>query len=123
LALLLGAFLALPATAEQEPTIPMEPIHVTAPWPLTPPRYKQVSKVEYPEQARAKQEYGTVVLFATVSSEGTVSEVAVKTSSGFALLDEAAARGVKGWEFVPATRGPRAVTARVEIPVKFELVE
>jgi protein TonB len=122
LALLVGAFLALSA-AEEEPAIPMEPIHVTAPWPLTPPRYKQVSKVEYPEQARGRQEYGTVLLLVTVSSNGTVGEVKVTKSSGFALLDDAAAQGVKTWQFVPATRGPRPVDARVEIPVKFELVE
>lgn len=45
----------------------------------------------------------------------------MKSSSGSPVLDEAGLKAVAGWTFVPARRGPRAVDAWVEVPVKFAL--
>ena len=44
-------------------------------------------------------------------------------SSGFRSLDDAAVAEARKWQFVPAMRGPKAAEARVEVPVRFELVE
>jgi protein TonB len=123
LALSLILLLTTTVMAQEEQAIPLEPIHVTAPWPLTPPQYKEVSKVPYPEQARGRQEYGIVLLLLRVLSTGSVGEVKIKKSSGYSLLDDPALKGAKDWTFVPARRGPKAVEALVEIPVRFELVE
>jgi len=123
--LVLLVILLLTATvkAQEQQAIPLEPIQVTAPWPLTPPQYKEISKAPYPEQARARQEYGTVLLLVRVSSNGRVGDVKVKKSSGYRLLDDAALKEAQRWKFEPARRGPKAVEALVEVPVRFELVE
>lgn len=112
-----------PARAEDDEVVPLAPIDVTAPWPLTPPAPKTVSKPAYPEAARRNQEQGTVNLVVKVLHDGSVGEVNVKKSSGSRMLDEAAVAEAKRWQFVPGHRGPKAVDAWVEIPVKFQLVE
>jgi protein TonB len=66
---------------------------------------------------------GTVVLNVRVDAEGRVAAVQVKTSSGFAVLDTAAAGAVQRWEFAPARSGERAVSSDVEVPVRFKLAE
>jgi protein TonB len=45
----------------------------------------------------------------------------LKTTSGFARLDNAAQLAVAGWKFVPAIRGAKAVDAWVIVPIKFSL--
>lgn len=108
---------------EEEQVVPLAPIDVTAQYPLTPPEPKKVSKPPYPEAARRSQEQGTVDLVIKVLADGSVGEVRIKTGSGSQLLDGAAANEAKGWQFVPGRRGPKAVDAWVEIPVRFQLVE
>lgn len=124
-ALLLVLAFASPSAAqtEDEQVVPLAPIDVTAQYPLTPPEPKKVSKPPYPEAARRSQEQGTVDLVIKVLANGSVGEVRVKTGSGSQLLDGAAANEAKGWQFVPGRRGPKAVDAWVEIPVRFQLVE
>ncbi len=75
----------------------------------------------YPDEARRRGWQGRVVLRAHVSAEGTVTAVEVVESSGYAVLDAAAAAAVRGWIFYPARRGEMAVTSTVRIPVEFEL--
>ena len=114
----------VPARAqEEEQVIPLAPIDVTAPWPLTPPEPKKISRPSYPEGARRKQEQGTVHLVVRVRSDGSVGDVRVKKGSGSQSLDDAAATEARGWQFVPARKGPRTVEATVEIPVRFQLTE
>jgi protein TonB len=66
---------------------------------------------------------GRVLLEVRVSAEGLPLSVALRSSSGFDLLDQAAAEAVRKWRFVPARRGGRAVEALVEIPIRFVLAE
>jgi protein TonB len=63
-----------------------------------------------------------VVLSVLVSAQGTVIRVDVKQSSGFDLLDDAALRAVRQWQFDPARVGSRAVKCETEVPVQFKLV-
>ncbi|MFW6162471.1 MAG: energy transducer TonB, partial [Planctomycetota bacterium] len=49
------------------------------------------------------------------------AEVRVARSSGHAVLDEAAVAAVRRWRFTPARAGGAAVTAEVEIPIRFRL--
>ncbi|HEY7978726.1 MAG TPA: energy transducer TonB [Rhizomicrobium sp.] len=58
----------------------------------------------YPTTALPNRERGAVIVSAEVRSDGTVSKVALRQSSGFADLDNAAANAVNGWKFVPASK-------------------
>ncbi|MFQ5829278.1 MAG: energy transducer TonB [Candidatus Methylomirabilia bacterium] len=122
-ATLLIATLSGPAVQAQaaEEVFSLDPVTITAPWPLIPPQYKDVPKPPYPEAARARETEGTVFLLLQVLPDGRVGEVKVKKSSGSRLLDEAAVKAASSWTFTPARRGPTPVEALVEAPVKFEL--
>lgn len=95
--------------------------------PLIPPRPLTAAAGNrapaYPESARRRRESGRVMLRVAVSAEGRATEVAVALSSGSAVLDAAAADAVRGWRFVPATRGGLTVAGVAEVPVRFNLSE
>jgi len=123
LLLVLATASTSPAQSEADEVVPLAPIDVTAQYPLMPPEPKRVSKPPYPEAARRRQEQGTVDLVIKVLANGNVGEIRVKTGSGSQLLDDTAATEARGWQFAPGRRGPKAVDAWVEIPVRFQLVE
>lgn len=77
-------------------------------------------KPEYPKMSQRLGEEGTVVLTVMVKSDGSASEVEVKSSSGFARLDRAAADAVKTWRFNPATVDGKAVDKSYEVPITFK---
>ena len=77
-------------------------------------------KPEYPKMSLRLGEQGTVVLTVMVKSDGSASEVEVKSSSGFARLDRAAADAVKTWHFNPATVDGKAVDKSYEVPITFK---
>ena len=85
------------------------------------PNYLKNPAPRYPEQARRAGHEGLVMLNARVGADGRAQEVAVRASSGFPLLDEAALKAVQRWKFKPARIGSVPVDSRVEIPVRFEL--
>ncbi|MGZ8215561.1 MAG: energy transducer TonB [Methylosarcina sp.] len=75
----------------------------------------------YPEEARARGEQGRIMVRALINTQGTVSQLLVQRSSGYASLDQAALATVKDWRFVPARRGENAVAAWVVVPIAFSL--
>ena len=75
----------------------------------------------YPSASRRLGEEGRVVLRVLVESDGRPGEVAIKTSSGFPRLDQAAEDAVRRWKFVPARKGDEAVRAAVLVPIVFNL--
>lgn len=75
----------------------------------------------YPEQARRRELEGTVVLQASVNTEGRVDAVAVHASCGHSLLDEAALRAVRNWLFEPGRRGGTPMAMKILVPVRFTL--
>ena len=85
-----------------------------------PPKPRRNIKPDYPKGARQRGEQGDVILEIRVNAEGTVDDVKVATSSGFAELDEAAARAAKAAKFSPARSGhdPVASTARLKLSFK-----
>jgi protein TonB len=87
------------------------------------PNCQKNSEPSYPLAARRRGEQGLVVLAATVSKEGHVAKVTLEHSSGFSLLDAAALRAVRDWEFEPARLGPLAMESEVEVPIRFRLKE
>lgn len=75
----------------------------------------------YPRLSRRHREQGVVMLRVYVLASGTPDRVELKTSSGFALLDEAALEAVRRWKFVPAQAGGKAMAAWVNVPIEFSL--
>lgn len=85
------------------------------------PRNRSNPLPGYPRLARRNHWQGVVWLLVEVSSAGMVEGLHVEESSGYKLLDRAAARTVRRWQFSPATRGGLAVSSQVRIPVRFRL--
>jgi len=75
----------------------------------------------YPEAARRRGQQGLVHLAAEVAADGRVQALELAESCGYALLDRAALAAVREWIFEPARRRGVAETARVVVPVRFEL--
>jgi protein TonB len=88
-----------------------------------PTAYMRNPKPAYPQRARQLGQQGRVELLVEVLANGRVGRVDISASSGYDILDQAAADAVKRWRFVPARRGRRPVTSWVRIPVKFDLRE
>ncbi len=87
------------------------------------PRYGNNPPPIYPLEARRMGQQGTVILSVRLNAEGTVETLAVKESSGYVLLDQAAMRAVKRWHFKPATVAGIPVSSQVEVPIEFHLDE
>ena len=87
-----------------------------------PPKPRRNIRPDYPKGARQRGEQGDVVLEIRVNAEGTVDDVKVAVSSGFAELDEAAVRAAKAAKFSPARSGhdPVASTARLKLSFKLK---
>ena len=64
---------------------------------------------------------GEALLGVTVLADGAPAAVELRTSSGYALLDEAALDAVRRWRFLPALVAGRPVQAVVNVPVVFRL--
>jgi periplasmic protein TonB len=75
----------------------------------------------YPLAARRMGLQGRVVLYVEVLSGGTCGQINIQTSSGFAMLDNAALQAVKTWHFVPARQAGNPVDKWFVIPVQFSL--
>ena len=87
------------------------------------PRYEENSPPPYPRIARRRGYEGVVMLSVEVRADGTVGAVAVKESSGHAILDTTALKTVKGWTFRPGVRLGVPIIMIVDVPVRFRLKE
>ena len=76
---------------------------------------------EYPESARRAGYEGRVILRAKINSSGEVVDVAVASSCGYPLLDEAALRSVLKWTFEPALSEGNPTATEIRVPVRFSL--
>lgn len=85
------------------------------------PDYLSNPPPAYPEVSRQQKQEGVVLLQVIVGTEGRPDSVSVRTSSGFAPLDQSAIKAVQQWRFRPASLGSMNVRSRVLIPVRFRL--
>ena len=85
------------------------------------PNYLRNPPPKYPAESRKLREEGLVLLRVLVTAQGRAADVQVQRSSGFARLDEAALKAVRGWEFNPARVGLTPIACAVEVPVRFGL--
>jgi len=85
------------------------------------PNYRRNPEPPYPLTALRRRQQGVVLLDVQVSAQGRATQVEVKVSSGFALLDDTAVRAVLNWDFEPARIGPIPMDSKIEVPVRFQL--
>lgn len=86
---------------------------------FVPPQAGQNPPPRYPSESADAGESGTVVVVLKIEADGTISKVALDTSSGFPRLDAAALEAAAGWHFTPAQEGGKPVPVRVRVPVTF----
>jgi protein TonB len=77
---------------------------------------------EYPDELRAQQVHGIVVLVATIDENGAVEKVVVRKAADDKLAACAQA-AVRKWRFKPAEKDGRAIRSRFVVPLKFSLDE
>jgi protein TonB len=75
----------------------------------------------YPRLALRRGQQGEAVIQARVNPQGETERIKLVHSSGYQLLDESAINAVSGWAFAAAKRNGVAITAWIEVPVKFEI--
>jgi protein TonB len=85
------------------------------------PEYSKNPPISYPNRARKKGYEGTVLLEVLVNRNGTVDDLRILASSGYAILDSSAVKSVKTWSFKPAKKGKNTVDMWVQVPVRFKL--
>lgn len=88
---------------------------------LAKPRYSQNPPPDYPSIARRRRYQGTVILDVYVLENGQVGDLRVAESSNYSLLDRAAMKAVRRWQFDPARKGNREVAMWVKVPIRFNL--
>ena len=87
------------------------------------PAYLKNPAPVYPEYARTQGWEGSVLLKVFVNTDGTVGQIVVDRSSGHKILDGAALKTVKTWQFLPARMGKLSFSSWIKIPIRFRLVE
>lgn len=88
---------------------------------LAKPRYSQNPPPDYPSIAQRRRYQGTVILDVYVLENGQVGDLRVAESSNYSLLDRAALKAVRRWQFDPARKGDREVAMWVKVPIRFDL--
>lgn len=115
-----------PAATEAAPQAPMVDVPVTAPVVRKLPARVDTAYLDNPEpvfpsMSRRLGEEGRVLLQVRVGHDGSVLAVTVYRSSGYRRLDDAAARAVVHWRFLPASVNGIAVESTVTVPINFSL--
>ena len=85
------------------------------------PRYLQSTHPSYPLIARLRGYEGVVLLAAEVRTDGRVSSLRIKRSSGYPVLDRCAYDSVLTWRFEPGRKMGKPIPMWVDVPVRFVL--
>ncbi len=89
---------------------------------ITKPTFKVQPKYPpYPRNARRRGLEGTVILEVWLDKHGEKEKVRVLTSSGHAILDDAALKAVNQWQFKHYEVQGKASASRLHIPIRFNL--
>jgi protein TonB len=81
-------------------------------------RARVVERIRYPALARANNWQGTVLLELLLDGEGRLEGLAVRRSSGYAVLDRAASALLKA---ITPVDNPLGRPLRIEVPIAYEL--
>jgi protein TonB len=107
---------ALPAPPPP-PQLPKGPVRVGGK--ISEPRKTKNVAPAYPEMAKRARVQGTVILEATISPQGRVTDV--KVLRGIPMLDEAAMSAVKQWSYTPTMLNGVPVPVIMSVTVNFKL--
>jgi len=102
-------------------TVPGPPGPLDGPMPDRPARLVSEVQPVYPREARSRGWEGGVVLGVSVGTDGSVTGVEVRSSSGRAVLDRAATAAALGARFLPAMSQGAPQPATVVVTVRFRL--
>lgn len=112
-----------PAAAPPAPVVAAAPQEPVAP--VIPPRsdasFLNNPAPVYPATSRRLREQGRVLFDVHILPDGSVGEIRLKRSSGFARLDEAALEAVRRWRYLPARRGDEPIAYWYVQPIDFAL--
>src|SRR3569832_2425821 len=107
----------VPVVAEAPKPAPPPP-----PIPPRPADYLNNPKPPYPALSKRLGEEGVVRLNILVNPDGSVAQLEIVKSSGYARLDESARKTVQSsWKFEPARQAGKPVAAWVIVPIQFTL--
>ncbi|MCW7539978.1 energy transducer TonB [Aquabacterium sp. A7-Y] len=117
-----------PAPPAPEPAPPVPPAPPAPPAPA-PPRTISATELQvvtpvsvvYPTQSKRLGEAGRVVLRTLIDPTGRPAQVLVKSSSGYARLDDAAVNAMRAARFRPPMRDGKPEAVWAEMPILFEL--
>ncbi|NRA84660.1 MAG: energy transducer TonB [Gammaproteobacteria bacterium] len=86
------------------------------------PRFKTLPPApDYPRRARQRGQQGVTLIHAKLNAMGNVTKIIIAKSSGYDLLDSAALKAVKTWDFMPNKHPINSPNIWVEVPVEFIL--
>lgn len=85
------------------------------------PGYLKNPAPPYPREALQQNQEGLVMLSVMVDRTGRATEVSVKQSSGYPLLDESALKTVKKWKFRAGRMGFLSAESHLQVPIRFLL--
>jgi TonB family protein len=88
--------------------------------PIPDPAFPRAANV-YPRVALLNRQQGTVVLRLLVLPNGEVGDVELVKSSGYPQLDAAALVETGNWHYLPAIRHGEAVSAEIDVAIRFKL--
>lgn len=77
--------------------------------------------VKYPKLARKRGWQGQVMVEVWINAQGQQTKQIIIHSAGHKMLDQAALKAIKNWQFSSSTENQKAVAHRVRIPVNFQL--
>ena len=83
--------------------------------------YLQNPPPVYPRMSKRLGEQGTVVLRVFINVQGQAERVELRTSSGYARLDQSALEAVPRWRFVPGQRQGVPEAMWFNVPIRFVL--
>jgi len=88
---------------------------------VDPPILRTRVEPVFPEEARSSRESGTSILEGIITAEGCVDRLVILQPTREPLLDAAAIRAVRQWEYEPAIRDGKPVSVFLTITVNFRL--
>ena len=75
---------------------------------------------EFPAEAREQGWQGRAYVNIVVGADGRVADARIRSSSGYAVLDEAALQAVRQWQFSPALgKDGKPVQGLMQVPMHF----
>jgi TonB family protein len=75
----------------------------------------------YPVKARESGREGSLVLRLNIEPDGTISDIAIRVSSGYKPFDEAAEHALRKWRFRPVYKNGVAIARIHDVRVKFRI--